>query len=66
MKKLVHIHSSFITHKISRDFRVFVLSLIPKHLETKEILQKRHNNERAECRKQLKNLNRARFCLCQF
>ena len=57
MKKLIHIHSSFITPKIPRGFRVFVLSLIPKNLETKEILQKRYNNERAECRKQLKNLN---------
>ena len=49
----IHIHLNFIDPKINifRDFRVFVLSPIPKNKnsEITEILQKCHNTEIWEC-----------------
>ena len=53
IKKQVHIHLNFINPKIKiiRDFRVFILSPIPKNENPKitEILQKRHNTEIWQC-----------------
>ena len=53
IKKQVHIYLSFIDPKIKifRDFRVLVLSSIPKNenSEITEILQKGHNTEMWEC-----------------
>ena len=53
IKKQVYIHLSFIGTKIKifRDFRVFVLSSIPKNenSEIKEIPQRGHNTEMWKC-----------------
>ena len=53
VKKQIHLYVSVINPKIKtfRDFRVFVLSPIPKNenSEITEILQKGHNTEMWEC-----------------